>query len=69
MILTREYLNDRFPDLENLKTLDLWGNQIASIEEGFFSGLKNLKELYLEGNQITSTEEIKKYLPNCEINF
>ncbi len=37
-------------------TLELWGNQISSIESGAFSGLTNLESLRLNGNSISSIE-------------
>lgn len=43
--------------LLNLQSLELWNNQVESIEAGDFSGLTNLLSLNLGRNQIASIEE------------
>ena len=42
--------------LTNATVLELWVNQITSIEQGDFQGLSNLQGLFLFSNQITSIE-------------
>ena len=42
--------------LTNATALDLYCNQITSLENGDFQGLSNLQALDLDGNQITSIE-------------
>ncbi|XP_067618884.1 chaoptin [Eurosta solidaginis] len=43
-----------FHPLKNLKTLDLSGNKIKSIEEGLLKGCTNLKEFYMDRNCLST---------------
>ena len=52
--------------LENLTTLQLWGNQISEIPKES-ADLKNLRKLYLFDNQITDISEGITNLRNLEV--
>lgn len=47
---------DGASELSNVQELDVFGNQITSIESGDFDGLNNLEYLFLSDNQIASIE-------------
>lgn len=48
------FSSSEFHGLDNLKVLDLSGNQIRGLEEGIFRGCINLQELRLDRNLLTS---------------
>ena len=73
MILTKEFLEIKYPNLE-IEEINLEYSNITEIEKDAFSSFKNLKELYLNNNQITKIEGLENlinlktlYLDNNQI--
>ena len=52
MILDRNFLLRKHPDLLHLKSLELDNNYITDIEPDTFHGLSNLRIIRLENNRI-----------------
>jgi hypothetical protein len=65
-----ESIPDNIADLKNLEKLEIWDNQIKSISPKI-AGLTKLKSLILDDDFLTQTDKdnLKKWLPNCEINY
>jgi hypothetical protein len=54
MILDRNYLETKFPNLTSLRRLNLSINQLTKIELGTFGGLTSLQEINLSENKLTT---------------
>ena len=57
-------------DLKNLEKLEIWDNPIKSISPKI-AGLIKLKSMRIDDDFLTQTDKdnLKKWLPNCEINY
>jgi len=66
----RRNLPPEIGNLVRLETLDLRGNGLTKLPVEI-SKLKKLKNLILYGNDFTveEKEKIKRWLPNCQIEF
>jgi hypothetical protein len=65
-----ESIPDNIADLKNLEKLELWDNPIKSISPKI-AELTKLKSIRLDDDFLTQTDKdkLKKWLPNCEINY
>jgi len=65
-----ERIPDNISDLKNLEKLEIWNNPIKYISPKI-SQLKNLKSIRMDDDYLTQTDKdnLKKWLPNCEINY
>lgn len=65
-----ESIPDNIADLKNLEKLEIWDNPIKSISPKI-AELTKLKSLRLDDDFLTQTDKdnLKKWLPNCEINY
>ncbi len=65
-----ERIPDNISDLKNLEKLEIWNNPIKYISPKI-SQLKNLKSIRIDDDYLTQTDKdnLKKWLPNCEINY
>jgi len=65
-----ESIPDNIADLKNLEKLEIWNNPIKSISPKI-AGLTKLKSIRLDDDFLTQTDKdkLKKWLPNCEINY
>lgn len=65
-----ESISDNIADLKNLEKLEIWDNPIKSISPKI-AELTNLKSIRLDDDFLTQTDKdkLKKWLPNCEINY
>lgn len=63
-------LPDHFSSLTNLEKLEIWDNPIKYISPEL-AKLKKLKQMRLDGDNLTTQdkENLKKWLPNCTIDF
>ncbi len=61
---------DNISDLKNLEKLEIWDNPIKFISPNI-AQLSKLKSLRIDDDFLTQTDKdkLKKWLPNCEINF
>jgi len=61
---------DNISDLKNLEKLEIWDNPIKSISRKI-AELTKLKSMRLDDDFLTQTDKdnLKKWLPNCEINY
>lgn len=65
-----ESIPDNIADLKNLEKLEIWDNPIKSVTPKI-AGLTKLKSIRLDDDFLTQTDKdkLKKWLPNCEINY
>ena len=65
-----ESIPDNIADLKNLEKLEIWDNPIKSISPKI-AELTKLKSMGLDDDFLTKTDKdnLKKWLPNCEINY
>ena len=65
-----ESIPDNIADLKNLEKLEIWDNPIKSISPKI-AKLTKLKSIRLDDDFLTQTDKdnLKKWLPNCEINY
>ncbi len=65
-----ESIPDNIADLKNLEKLEIWDNPIKSISPKI-AELTKLKSIRIDDDFLTQTDKdnLKKLLPNCEINY
>lgn len=65
-----ESIPDNIADLKNLEKLEIWDNPIKSVSPKI-AELTKLKSMRLDDDFLTQTDidNLKKWLPNCEINY
>lgn len=65
-----ESIPDNIADFKNLEKLEIWDNPIKSISPKI-AELTKLKSIRLDDDFLTQTDKdnLKKWLPNCEINY
>lgn len=65
-----ENIPDNIGDLKNLEKLEIWDNPIKNISPRIVE-LTNLKYMRIDDDFLTEVdkENLKKWLPNCEINY
>jgi len=65
-----ESIPDNIADLKNLEKLEIWDNPIKNISPKI-EELTKLKSMRLDDDFLTQTDKdnLKKWLPNCEINY
>jgi hypothetical protein len=61
---------ENIADLKNIEKLEIWNNPVTYISPGI-SKLTKLKSLRLDDDFLTQAdkENLRKWLPNCEINY